>query len=192
MPVNGANVPMSTGLADRLVGVLDATPLGHAVTVALGHDLRVTATVSSGQATLLAVHLLATAAMTGLIWFVQIVHYPLFAGVGSDGFSTYADHHQRRTSFVVGPFMATEGATALWLFARPPGDLDRIVPFVALAVLGVVLASTVLLQVPAHARLSAGHDAAVIRRLVRTNWVRTIGWSARSVLAVMMLVVAMG
>jgi hypothetical protein len=183
---------MSTRPADRPAGVLDATPLGHAVGVAVGHDLRVTATVSSGQATLLAVHLLATAAMTGLIWFVQIVHYPLFARVGTDGFATYADQHQRRTSFVVGPFMATEGVTALWLFARPPGDLGRIVPFVALAVLGLVLASTVLLQVPAHAQLSVGHDVAVVRRLVRTNWVRTIGWSVRSVLAVAMLVVALG
>lgn len=182
---------MSAVLAGRSDGVLDGTPLGHAGRAGVGHHLRVIAAVSSGEVTLLAVHLLATAAMTGLIWFVQVVHYPLFAGVGDDGFATYADQHQRRTSLVVGPFMATEGATALWLFARPPGDLDRALPFVALAVLGLVLASTVLLQVPAHARLSVGHDAAVVRRLVRTNWVRTIGWSVRSALAVVMLVVAL-
>jgi len=29
-----------------------------------------------------------------------------------------------------------------------------------------------------------------MRRLVRTNWIRTIGWSARGVVAVMMLVAA--
>lgn len=149
-----------------------------------------TAALSSAEVGLLAVHLLATAGMTGLIWFVQAVHYPLFARVGEEGFRTYADRHQRQTSFVVGPFMATEGATALWLWFDPPGDLGRPLPFVALALLGVVLASTVLLQVPAHARLSGGYDAAVIRRLVVTNWVRTAGWTARAVLAAVMLVIA--
>jgi hypothetical protein len=162
----------------------------HAARPGDRHDRPVIAALSAGDATVLAVHLLATAAMTGLIWFVQGVHYPLFARVGEDGFTDYADRHQRRTSFVVGPFMTVEGATALWLFARPPDGLDRTLPFIALAMLGVVLGSTVLLQVPAHARLSGSFDTAVITRLVRTNWIRTIGWSLRSVLAVAMLVQA--
>ncbi len=38
-------------------------------------------------AVLLTSHLVATAAMVGLIWFVQVVHYPLFAAVGSGGFA---------------------------------------------------------------------------------------------------------
>ena len=63
------------------------------------------------------------------------------------------------------------------------------------AVVGLVLlvgihASTILLQVPAHRRLSTGFDAGVHRRLVRTNWVRTVGWSLRGLVAVAMLVVA--
>ena len=47
---------------------------------------------------LLSLHLAATAAMTGLIWFVQVVHYPLFAAVGADQFVAYEVAHQRRTS----------------------------------------------------------------------------------------------
>ena len=34
---------------------------------------------------LLLLHAAATLFMTGLIWFVQVVHYPLFARVGEDG-----------------------------------------------------------------------------------------------------------
>ena len=51
--------------------------------------------MSDGEAVLLVVHLAATAAMCGLIWFVQVVHYPLFAGVGDDGFTAYEQRHQR-------------------------------------------------------------------------------------------------
>jgi hypothetical protein len=34
--------------------------------------------------------------MTGVIWIVQTVHYPLFALLGRDGFGEYAREHQRR------------------------------------------------------------------------------------------------
>jgi hypothetical protein len=59
-----------------------------------------------------------------------------------------------------------------------------------LAVLAVVLGSTVLLQVPQHAALANGHDESRTTRLVRTNWIRTIGWSVRSIIAVVMLIAA--
>ncbi len=41
--------------------------------------------MNTPAAVLLTSHLLATSAMVGLIWFVQVVHYPLFAVVGSAG-----------------------------------------------------------------------------------------------------------
>lgn len=144
-------------------------------------------TMSSTTALVLGIHLAATAAMTGLIWFVQVVHYPLFDRVGHDGFTAYEVAHQRRTAYVVGPFMAVEGVVALWLLASPPGELGRALPLAGCALLAVIHASTVLLQVPAHGRLGTTYDARVVHRLVRTNWVRTIGWSARTVVAVAML-----
>lgn len=139
---------------------------------------------------LLTVHLFATTAMVGLIWFVQVVHYPLFAAVGRPEFAQYAQRHQHLTSFVVGPFMAAEGVTALWLAIAPPAGVNRWLALVALAVLGVVLGSTVLLQVPRHAVLANGYDDERARTLVRTNWIRTVGWTTRGVLAAVMLVAA--
>ena len=65
------------------------------------------------DAALLSLHLAATAAMFGLIWFVQVVHCPLFAAVGGDGFVSYETAHRRRTVFAVGPLMAAEGLTGI-------------------------------------------------------------------------------
>lgn len=132
----------------------------------------------------LLVHLVATTAMTGLIWFVQVVHYPLFSAIGAAESPGYAVEHQRRTSFVVGAPMAVEGVSSLWLVAAPPDGLGRVWPLIGLAVLGVVLGSTVLLQVPQHAVLAQELDLDRVRRLVRTNWIRTVGWSARCAIAV--------
>ena len=54
--------------------------------------------------------------MTGLIWFVQVVHYPLFAKVGSEAFSLYESLHTQKTGLVVGPVMLVEVlATFLWI-----------------------------------------------------------------------------
>ena len=138
--------------------------------------------------TIALVHLIATVFMVGLIWFVQIVHYPLFSSVGESAFVAYEERHRTLTSFVVGPPMAAEGVTTVWLFLDPPGDLGRLLPFVGGVLLTVVLGSTVLVQVPMHERLSKGFDADVAQRLVRTNWVRTIGWTARAAIAVAVLV----
>lgn len=132
-------------------------------------------------------HLAATLFMVGLIWFVQVVHYPLMAAVGEQQFVAYEARHQTLTGVVVGPPMAVEGVTTLLLFFAPPAGVGRTLPLVAGLVLAVVLGSTVLVQVPLHGRLSRGFDAAAARRLVSTNWVRTIGWSVRGVLAFAML-----
>ena len=37
----------------------------------------------------------STWAMVGLIWLIQIVHYPLFSRVGADQFKLYEQEHQR-------------------------------------------------------------------------------------------------
>ena len=138
----------------------------------------------------LLVQFAATWTMVGIIWFVQVVHYPLFARVDGPGSGAYAVENQRRTSWVVGPPMAAEGVTALWLAASPPGGVGRVLPVVGLVLLALVLGSTVLLQVPEHARLVDSHDPSTVRRLVSGNWVRTVGWTARGVLVAAMVVLA--
>jgi hypothetical protein len=134
----------------------------------------------------------ATWTMVGVIWFVQVVHYPLFARVDGPGSADYATENQRRTSWVVGLPMAVEGVTALWLAAAPPAGLGRALPVVGLVLLAVVLGRTVLVQVPAHGRLAGGHDPGTVRRLVAGNWVRTAGWTARGVLVAVMLLQVVG
>jgi uncharacterized membrane protein len=146
--------------------------------------------MSQSVALLLSVHAIATAAMAGLIWFVQVVHYPLFRSVGAEGFVAYEVAHSRLTSFVVGPFMAVEGVCGLILFFWPPDELGRIYGFVGCVLLAIVHASTIFVQVPKHGQLSKAYDPTVVDALVATNWIRTIVWSARAVLAGVMIVVA--
>lgn len=131
--------------------------------------------------TVLVLSTVATWGMVGLIWMVQVVHYPMLAAYSAAVPRTAAADHQRRISFVVGPLMAVEGVTALVLLVERPNTMGALSAWAAAALLGVALASTVLVQVPLHGRLAADHDAAAARLLVSTNWVRTLAWTARGV-----------
>jgi hypothetical protein len=133
---------------------------------------------------LLLVHAATTLFMVGVIWFVQIVHYPLFERVGEASFGAYERQHTRRTGWIVATPMLAELATASALAWRVGGVLA----WVGLGLLIVIWLCTWLWQVPAHRRLEDGFDAATHRRLVRTNWIRTIVWSARGILALALLV----
>jgi len=139
---------------------------------------------------LLLLHLAATLYMTGLIWFVQVVHYPLLERVSreSEDFTNYERAHVRRTGWVVMPAMLLELGTAIALlipaFAgnRPPYFI------LSLVVLAGIWLVTFSLSVPCHNKLSKGWDPSAHRRLVSTNWLRTLGWSARALYLLWLMV----
>ena len=89
------------------------------------------------------------------------------------------------------PFMLVEGLTAAAIAWRPPPGVPRTVAIAGVALVAVLWLSTALVQMPLHARLGReGHAPAVVARLVRSNWLRTLLWSARAILAAWMLVAA--
>lgn len=136
--------------------------------------------------TLLLVQLASTLAMTGVIWFVQVVHYPLFERVGATGFTRYAQSHSQLTTLVVGPLMLAEAFTALALVLRPPPAVPASWTWTGIALVFVVWGATASLSVPQHGVLAAGFDVGAHRMLVATNWVRTFAWTLRSALVLAM------
>jgi hypothetical protein len=140
---------------------------------------------------LLVVHLAAVWFCVGLVWVVQVLVYPGFRAVGDT--AIWREHHDRHTRLmgwtVSAPWAVQGVTTAVLLVWRPDG-----VPFWLAALAGVCGAATVAVtvgvSVPCHRRLSAGYDAAVLDRLVRTNWYRTIAWTAGGLVAVAMVLLA--
>lgn len=140
---------------------------------------------------LLGLHAAATLFMVGLIWFVQIVHYPMFEEVarlgGAEAFSKYEARHTALTTLVVGPPMLLELICAGLLVLQRPAGVPGWCVWGGAILLAVIWLSTALLQVPRHGDLALGFDASAHRALVSTNWIRTVAWSLRGVLSVWML-----
>jgi hypothetical protein len=141
--------------------------------------------VESTDALILLIALASTWAMTGLIWTIQVVHYPIFVAIehGPDNarWRRFAQRHTSTISYVVGPFMVAEGVTGIWIVVAPPAEISRALPLVALALMGAAYGVTALVSAPLHGRLAPRFDSALHTRLVRTNWLRTAAWTLRAI-----------
>lgn len=120
--------------------------------------------------------------MTGIIWFVQLVQYPSFAKVDASSFKAFHANHSAAVSLVVGPLMILEALCALATLWAPLRVQSAWQIWLGIGLIFTIWASTFLLQVPAHTRLQSGFDERTWKFLVRSNWVRTLAWSARAAL----------
>lgn len=137
--------------------------------------------------TLLVVHSSFGLFMCGLIWFVQIVHYPLFEAVGREQFSRYEQLHVQRVGWVVGPVMLAEAASAIGLLLSWPQETARPLLWVNLALLALIWISTAVWQVPQHEVLRFGFRTEAAHFLVASNWMRTVCWTLRGVILAWLL-----
>ncbi len=141
----------------------------------------------------LTIHAAATLFMTGLVWFVHVVHYPLFATVarsGDDHWKAYEREHLRRARLLIPPIMLLEAASAAALPFLVETKGQSTLAWLGLALLIVVHVSTFAGAVPMHKRIATGFDERVHRRLMQFNLVRALAWTARSVIALLLLLPA--
>ncbi len=137
--------------------------------------------------TLLLLHAAVSLYCLGVSWFVQIVHYPLFAAVGNEAWAAYHEAHRVRTGWVIGGPMLAQLALGVALVVVRPAGAGLVGALAALALTLAIFALTFLLAVPDHERLAGGWDPAVGRRLVRVNAARTAAWTAHAGLALVLV-----
>jgi len=132
--------------------------------------------MDAASATLL-VNAFSTLTLAGLIWTVQLVHYPAFRYVATDQFVAFESFHQRGISFFVVPMMLLELGTAMVLLVHRPNPLPGWWATIAFTLVLTNWLCTIVVQVPLHATLAKGYDRPAIEALIRTNWIRTFVWS---------------
>lgn len=118
-------------------------------------------------------YLAATLYMTGVIWMVQLAHYPLFAQVGTDAFAAYHQAYQQRMAAVVLLPMLIEATTTDILPFLKPAAVPFWLVWLAIVLLAVIWGTTFFMQIPYHGQLALASDAdrmASITGLVTSNW----------------------
>lgn len=131
---------------------------------------------------LLIVQAASTWFMTGLIWFVQVVHYPLYDRIGESQFVIYERDHCALTTAVVAPAMVIEFMTAALLVLSRPKAVCLPEVLAGLALLLLIWGSTVFIADNLHGTLASGFNNESYRALVAWNWLRTVAWTWRAAL----------
>ena len=135
----------------------------------------------------LLINVAAVLFMTGFIWTMQLVHYPLLDRVGTEAFPAYETDHNRLFFLVAGPgIILTLASGILLLFSRPP-QVPLLAVVVGLLLFAVIVVSTALFQAPQHAALGNGFDRGAYEFLLKTNWIRTTAWSAYALLGLWLI-----
>lgn len=107
-----------------------------------------------------------------LIWLVQLIIYPSFHYINAETFTSWHNHYTRAISVIVSPLMLLQATLELYHLFRGEPDWFR------LLLIATIFTTTFLLSVPCHKQLqNAGKNGAVITRLVKTNWPRTVLWT---------------
>ena len=119
--------------------------------------------------------------LTGVIWTIQIVHYPSFHYIDKMSFTNFHHFHERRISIIVMPLMLIELTTSTALYIN---NMSSIVFALNLLIVVLIWCSTFFVQVPIHSILSEKKDKKLIEKLVNTNWIRTFLWSMRMLLII--------
>ena len=132
-------------------------------------------------------HTGTTLYLVGVIWLVQLLVYPSMANVGADGYAAYHNLHTSRITPVVAPAMIIELLTAIYFIFAPTEKIDYRYFWLGLILVLIIWVSTFFVQVPLHDKLIQGFDGDIQKRLVLTNWIRTIAWSLRGALALWMV-----
>ncbi|MDF7807203.1 hypothetical protein P4E94_07125 [Pontiellaceae bacterium B12219] len=116
----------------------------------------------------------ADVAMAMLIWLVQLIIYPAYYSIDKTSFISWHGRYVKTIGMVVIPLMVAQIACISFQ------SLEQLTPLrlIAWALLLTAWTSTFLLSVPCHNKLQKnGKDNAVIKRLIQTNWIRTVAWS---------------
>lgn len=138
--------------------------------------------------TLIVVHLAATWFLVGIIWMIQLIHYPSFSSIDTAKYANFQQTHMRGMGRLIGLPWLIEGLAVLALFAVAPDFPTRLLALVGGLLEATVIGVTILSSIPAHEALSTGYSPTAHERLLRSNWVRTAAWTARGIIAIVMLV----
>lgn len=125
------------------------------------------------------INLASTLFMCGLIWLIQCLHYPLFNLVGPAHRVPYVKRHVIQITPIVAFPMLAEAFTGLYLLYKRPEFMSFQMAVIGFALIFFIWLVTLFFSVHCHDQLQKEWSDKYHKRLVRSNWLRTMAWTIR-------------
>jgi len=126
------------------------------------------------------IHLIFTSIMVGVIWVIQLVHYPSFHFIKPDIYTVFQKFHMEKISMIVMPMMIAELITVLLLLYSE--DSKNTLIIISFILLIIIWGITAVFFSGVHNKLIAGYQATIVNNLIVMNWIRTLLWTIRLLL----------
>tara|TARA_B100001109_G_scaffold163738_1_gene133360 strand:- start:29 stop:400 length:372 start_codon:yes stop_codon:yes gene_type:complete len=117
--------------------------------------------------------------MVGVIWVIQLVHYPSFKYVNESDYIIFQKYHMSNISYIVFPVMFTELITALIILFFGEKSLFFVLSLICLFLIWVI---TGVLFTKYHSILKEGKDLMIIEKMIKANWIRALLWTMRLIM----------
>ena len=125
-------------------------------------------------------NLCASVFMTGIIWFIQFVQYPLLNHISSFDFSCYYKKYTTRIVWIIYPVMIMEICFASWLSFLPVQSKLQIPILITYVMLALASLNTFMIQAPLNHKLQLAFDKAVLSKILFYNKIRLFSWTVRT------------
>ncbi|MDQ8191127.1 hypothetical protein [Roseibacillus persicicus] len=122
-------------------------------------------------------HAFSVFALFGLIWTIQLVHYPMFKFVEAPHWPRFHRIHSRNITFIVFPLMLVELLTSLQLFLEDNSFSHSM----SLGCAAATWLLTILIFVPLHNQIAIRPVPSKLALLAHLNWLRVVVWTLASV-----------
>ena len=126
------------------------------------------------------IHFLSTSLMVGIIWVIQLLHYPTFHFIKESDYEKFQHFHMQRISFIVIPVMVLELFSAFILVYYIRSNLL----ILCLIILLFIWLITFVFFTKLHQSLIDGYNKTIVDKLVKINWSRTVLWSLRLIILI--------
>ena len=129
------------------------------------------------MSSLMLTQIISTSIMTGVIWVIQLVHYPSFRFIDSTRFVDFQRFHQRSITWIVLPTMMVELCSGILILVTQnlsPLSISNI------SSITLIWLATYFFSVPCHSALEKEFNGKVVEKLIQTNWIRTVLWTLRT------------
>ena len=126
------------------------------------------------------IHFVSTSLMVGIIWVIQLLHYPAFNFIKESDYVEFQHFHMQRISFIVVPVMILELFSAFMLVYYLWSNLL----ILCLIILLFIWLITFVFFTKLHQSLLDGYDKKIVDKLVKINWSRTVLWSLRLIILI--------
>ena len=120
--------------------------------------------------------------MVGVIWVIQLIHYPSFHFIEKDNYIKFQEFHMKGISIIVIPAMIIEILSGFFLliYYFNSSFLFGSSVFILISIWII----TFLFFTKLHNSLTSGYKESIVDRLVFINWGRTILWSSRLIILI--------